>query len=382
MKELIFPNYDKCIVNTMAAIFKYYGVKTDYASVKSLDQALAHSYKNVVLMVFDGLGVDALQKNLSAEAFLNQQLKDEVTSVCPSTTTAAMTAYYTGLSPHEHAWLGWSLYFKEFGRCIDAFLNTDSYTGAPVGELNAAYEMMGFEHSLDKIEKATHKKVKSTLVQAPYLTYSGNSEKIGIHSLDELCEAVKSTCQNSQENFIFTYYTDPDKTMHAKGCHSNEIKQILEEINQKVESLCATLEDTLVIVSADHGLIDMKETIALNEIREIDECLVMPPFIEKRLLSFFIKPGYHQQFKETFEAHFNNQFILLTHEEALNKKIFGYGDMHKKTSDFIGDFIAIATGDMMLDYVTLPTGRKLETKGMHAGLTPEEMRVPLIIIET
>jgi len=65
----------------------------------------------VVLMAFDGMGVDILEKHLPRESFLRENMIRYVTSVFPSTTTAAMTAYYSGLSPNEHGWLGWSLYF-------------------------------------------------------------------------------------------------------------------------------------------------------------------------------------------------------------------------------------------------------------------------------
>ena len=171
--------------------------------------------------------------------------------------------------------------------------------------------------------------------------------------------------------------------MHQTGCYSEQTKSVVNEINQKLEALCETLEDTLVIISADHGLIDVEKTVAINEIKEINDCLSMPPFIETRLASFYIKPGYHNQFKVEFEKRFKEEFILYTNEEVFDKKLFGYGYPHSKTTDFVGDFIAAAVGGTIFEYHTLnqKDGSGAPT-AMHAGFTAEEMRVPLIIIES
>ena len=143
MKNIIYPNYNCCILNTIATVMKYYGLPCEYTVLPELEAALAKKYKTIVLMVFDGMGIDALEKNLKPTDFLNQHIKSELTSVVPSTTTAAMTAYYAGKSPLEHGWLGWSLYFKEYGRYIDTFINTDSHTGEKLELPHAGHERPG-----------------------------------------------------------------------------------------------------------------------------------------------------------------------------------------------------------------------------------------------
>ena len=381
MKKPMYPNYEQSILNTVATLFDYYNVTTPYKPLPMLQQTLQKNYEHVILLICDGLGTQALKQNLDDNAFLRTHVVETLTSVCPSTTTAAMTSYQSGLSPNEHGWLGWSLYFKEFGRTIDTFLNTDSYSGEKIGTLNAAQHLMNYEHMLDKIAHATQHKVKTYMVQANYLSYNGKSEKIGIASFDELCASLKNIANKNENSFTFAYWNEPDKTMHNVGCSATETKVIIETLNAKIKYLSEQLENTLLLISADHGMLNMKKTIALNEIKELDECLSMPPFIETRFLSLFIKPGYHQRFKQRFESYFNTSFILLTNEEARQLQIFGYGVMHPKTSDFIGDFIAIAISDIMIDYVTLNKAKKLELTGMHAGLTEEEMLVPLIMIE-
>jgi len=54
---------------------------------------------------------------------------------------------------------------------------------------------------------------------------------------------------------------------------------------------------------------------------------------------------------------------------------------HKKVSDFIGNYLACAIGDKMIRYRTHTSSEPYSYKGHHAGLTKEEMIVPLIILE-
>lgn len=68
----------------------------------------------------------------------------------------------------------------------------------------------------------------------------------------------------------------------------------------------------------------------------------------------------------------------MTKEEVFSENILGYGKTHPKTADFIGDFFAVALGEINIDYKR----GDFEMVGVHAGLTEEEMTVPFIAIET
>ena len=107
--------------------------------------------------------------------------------------------------------------------------------------------------------------------------------------------------------------------MHSTGCYSKETKEKLQEINDLLKQLSETMEDTLILVSADHGLIDVEPKIYLNEYPELMDCFLMPPFIEGRLMSFFIREDLKDVFKERFNQLFSDDFILLTRQEALEK---------------------------------------------------------------
>ena len=83
-------------------------------------------------------------------------------------------------------------------------------------------------------------------------------------------------------------------------------------------------------------------------------------------------------FPEVFNKHFGDSFVLLKKEEVLNKKLFGIGKDHADLKDMIGDYVAISVSDVSV----FNTHKEAEEMpGGHAGLTPEEYIIPLIVVE-
>ena len=59
-------------------------------------------------------------------------------------------------------------------------------------------------------------------------------------------------------------------------------------------------------------------------------------------------------------------------------ELFGYGTEHKEFRNMLGDYLAVAIDDLSI----FNTKEAAETFiGVHAGLTEEEMIIPLIVVE-
>lgn len=107
MKEenIVMPDYKHCILGTITSILKYYNVDSKHKSSEKIDKILNEkNYKNVVLLILDGMG-DIVLKNIDENGYFRKNQIDVVTSVYPSTTTAALTTYYAGKPPFETGWI-------------------------------------------------------------------------------------------------------------------------------------------------------------------------------------------------------------------------------------------------------------------------------------
>ncbi len=68
-KNIVFPNYDHCILGTISSILKYYNVETKHKTSEKIDAILnEREYRNVIFLVLDGLGEHILN-DISKEGF-------------------------------------------------------------------------------------------------------------------------------------------------------------------------------------------------------------------------------------------------------------------------------------------------------------------------
>ncbi len=386
---MILPDYDNSVLSTVASILKRYGGESLYPGVPELDALMTPAPKHVILLLLDGMGQLALDAHLPEDSFLRRNRLRTVTAVFPSTTAASTTAYYAAQSPNEHGWLGWSLYFKECAQPLDVFQGLNSYTKAKYAPLSPAYTYMPFETIFERIRRHSGGEAR-TVSAFPFPSECDRGADVraryGGNSLANMLSELETQLRASDRpGFLFGYWTEPDHTEHVTAPYSEQSRAVFARMNDEIEAFARRLAgtDTVLILSADHGLRGPQTPVYLNAIPEIMECLIMPPSIETRACSFFVKPHRKAQFEREFTARFGDSFILYTREQVLDMHLFGRGQTHPKVDDFLGDYLACATGDVYIDYLTL--NQRCDAPrfvGAHAGLTEEEMLVPVIALRT
>ena len=382
-RDIVLPNYNHCILGTVTSILKYYNVETQHKSSEKIDEILSKKeYKNVIFLVLDGLGEHILNK-ISPDGYLSKNKVDCVTSVYPSTTTAALTTYYSGKPPYETGWIAWSQYFKEYGRALDMFSHNESYLRAPLKDpkIDVYKTVVNYESIFDRIEKASPD-VKTFEIEPEYAERRGK-RSINANNIDELIMNIKDVCSIPDKKFILAYSDNPDGLLHKYGTTSNEVKEFVKETEEKISKMVEEFDDdTILIISADHGHKDIEKSYTLLDYPEIQECLIMPASLESRVVTFWVKEDMKELFVERFNKGFENEFWLMTKDEFLNKYHFlGFGDKHYKIDDFIGNYIALSVAGSMIRLETFLADGKPVKKSTHCGLTKDEMEVPVIVIK-
>lgn len=358
-------DYQNCIVNLACSILKYYGAEYKHNTLQVIDKLLENNYKNVVVLLLDGLGMDALQYHMDVNGFFRKHLIHEYHSVFPPTTTSATTSLESGLTPLEHGWLGWSLYFSELDKVVNAFVNTVKDTLTQASEFHAANQFIPYKSIYEKINEAGTAKA--------YSVSKFGSNKI--NTFDELSKEIVRLCADPERKYIYGYWECPDFLMHEHGCYNNLVTQNLTEMEEKVTDMCTRLSDTLVIVTADHGHINLKNYV-LSGYPNIFSMLKRPISIETRAAAFYIKDEYIKDFPAEFHNCFGDDFLLYSKNEVIEKHLFGIGEMHPKFEEFMGDYLAIAISDKGIVY----SNNSSQFISNHAGMTEKEMKIPLIAI--
>lgn len=379
--EIIYPDYEHSILNIINTILKYYKVDTKYKTLPNLEEKLSKGYKNVVLIILDGMG-EYILKKISPNQFFERNKIDVVTSVCPSTTTAALTTYYSGKPPIETGWIAMSQYFKEYGRAVEMLRKIDSYTGEKINTSRMdVFDLVKYVPIYEQIENV-QPEVKAYEIN-PVHCEARSKRNIKADNIDLLCDSIKSICNNDEKNFILGYDVNPDGLLHKYGCESEEVKEFITQAEKKIEKMCEELKntDTLVIISADHGHKDIEKVYNILDLKEIQDCIIMPASLESRAVTFWVKDDKKEKFEKYFEDNMNDEFILFSKEEFLNRNLLGYGNKHPKVDDFIGDYIAIAISDAIIKLETNICKEKANKKSTHCGFTPNEMEVPLIVVD-
>ena len=370
-----YPDYDRSSLSISASVGEYFGGRSNYPTLPEIDFELEKGgIDKIMLVLCDGMGEHLMRRHLSADSFLRRHDKCAISSVYPSTTTAAITSLWTGVSPLEHGWLGWSLYFKECGAQIDAFTGNVGRIGDRFPGGSPAKYLMPLPPAM-----CCQTQAEAHMVSR-YNNYAGPGyEQHAVQSLDDMLTVSGKLLRGEGKKLVCLYCNEPDHTMHEVGVNHQETVDQFRILDKKLNEFHKTLKsDTLLIVTADHGLVDGDRAVIINQIDSIDECLWMPPSIEGRAAAFFVKPYRRAQFEREFNAVCGDDFLLINREDALKTNLFGRGIVHPKSEDFMGDYIACATGSRYIRYDTI-SGKIPDMIGMHAGLTDDEMTVPVIL---
>ncbi len=93
-----------------------------------------------------------------------------------------------------------------------------------------------------------------------------------------------------------------------------------------------------------------------------------------------VRDGAHGRVRARFRERFGDRFLLITVDEAEALDLFGPGPILPLTRRRMGDLIAISAGTDVIEYRPgSGPARMAGDVSHHSGLTPSEMRVPLVI---
>jgi len=383
------PDYEGgSIVNLMSSITKCFGLQPQYSELMLLPSEALKKYKNIINIVIDGLGYDYLMKR--RKNFLKDHTAGKITSVFPSTTSACITSFATGLAPKEHGVTGWFVRLKSDKYDIPStiLLFSDRRNEESLLNRNINPEDIFIDQRLSKKIKnlkVLHPESINDSVYTKYLL--SDSVKIGYKGLEDMFIKLKGAVRSNKEkkNYVYAYLPDFDAVKHKVGSGSRDLTRLFYNISKQTEKFVSDIRGTnsVVIITADHGLIDGEEgkRINMSELPEINKMLEFPLCGEPRAAYCYVKKKYLKVFKKAVEETIGHAVKVFSRSQLMKGGYYGLFEPNPELESRIGDFVLVCKENFVIkDFLK---NEKVKWHAAdHGGLSSSEMFVPLIVAES
>ena len=354
--------------------------------------------QKVVFFLIDGLGLDHFARYEKPIKFLRHLATrgnvQELTTVFPSTTAAALTTLHTNRTPLEHGNFEWHWHYAKANAIIESLPfcikgdNQDSLyrNGFPAEDL---YEGPTLYSELSSEGIESHAFVVDAFTESTYTRQVMAGARIhGYTHYASLFRQLTSLLQKPGRAYCFVYLGQLDSKMHKFGPNSGPFIEELEKMDsQFIRFLRNDLPyDTAIMVSADHGHIgtNPEETIYLDDIPglfslfSLQNGQLMLPGGSPRDVFLYIKKNSLTKARKLLEKHLPDCTIVPT-TELLKHHWLGYGKIHPQLLSRLGNLVILPVFGHTVWY-RHPKKPRFTHRGMHGGLSIHEMQIPFVML--
>lgn len=387
--EVHVPDYrGGSIVNLMSSLRMGLGggvggAPSPYPPLAQLGPEVISAVRNVVLIVIDGMGYELLVDRGDGN-WLRGHMAARLTSVFPSTTASAITTFLTGTAPQQHGLTGWFMFFKELGVVSAVLPFTPRYGRIPLSRSGVDPDaFFGHQTFFDEIPAQSHAIQPAYIMDSDFSrVHCGCAERHGYHTMDQFFGRISEILRaDRRRKYVYAYWAELDSLAHEHGVNSRAVAAHLAALDAGFAELCASTGDdqTLLVVTADHGLIDTDpdSQLWLHEHPALAETLALPLCGEPRVGYCYVHAGQRSRFEAYVRDELGRQTELYTGAELMERGLFGLGEPHPRLRDRIGDYALV----MKENYVIrdrLFGEHPSAHVGVHGGVSAQEMYVPLI----
>ena len=404
---LIHPHYGGySIANLPASICGWQGLPAPIDNPFSpvILKLFNRSYQHIIFLLVDGLRLELFNRfyietletgmHKAWKSLLQEGEFFPLTSISPSTTSAALTTFWTGRLPAEHGVIGYELFLKELGLTANMiFHSVASFIGDTGSVYRAGFNPATFlpVETLGPLFKENG--IRSFAFQHSSIASSGLSQmllkdvqSIPFETAFDLWQSMEKnlTSHRKSRTFSYIYWSGLDTLSHHISPDSSRLYEewglFAKLLNQSLNKVrLSGLENTLFIMTADHGQIPTKieADYDLQNHPDFTRHLVLMPTGEGRLPFLFIKNRQEEEIAGYLRTHWEEQFSMLPSEEILSSGLLGNGMPHQLTIDRMGSHVVFPKGNAYWWWVN----KENHLLGRHGGLSSQEMLVPFFALQ-
>ena len=375
------PDYSGgSLVNLVGSIVAARGGKALHPPLRNLPAEALREARNVVLLIIDGLGDNYLTRR-GAGSELARRRHASLTSVFPSTTASAITTSYTGRTPLEHGLTGWFTYFGEAG-CVSAalpFRSRGDYL--PLARRGVTPEQIYVGGSIfESLPENSFVVTYKDIIDSEYNScHCRGARRIAYETPDELGAGIEQAVKSGDDRkFVYAYWPVYDMVSHRFGSESPQAFEQFQKIDAAFGVLLSRLAgtDSQVIVTADHGFIDVAPDESLELLPSLAPQLRLPLCGERRVVYCHVHSG--TEFAKKAKDWLRDRADVIPSRQLVDEGWFGPGVPHPRFQERIGDVALVMRGRYTVKDWTPGESRHLHI-GNHGGTSEDEMLIPLIL---
>lgn len=320
------------------------------------------SRDSVVVLLIDGMGIGNLEYFSDSHSIINRLLISPGRTTLPSTTPVALASFGTSRTPAEHGFLG-------------ATFLVDGELLQPLKWSNDPHPLSLWPDAT-MFEEASRLGIHVRRVGPGAYRNSGfttavlrGGDHVAAETLHDLIDVVPNI---SQPSLTYAYYPKLDRVGHVYGCRSPEYQTELFGVLDAIVAIESSLPaGTLLVVTADHGMVDMTRRVWLEDdtmlMKNVDFVTGEPRFRHIFTSSPERVAARYQKLQDDFSILYRDEFVAM---------------LGKETSfvDRIGDIVVIAKRDDVglcsrnIDY------RVSSLIGQHGAGSDSERDIPIALM--
>ncbi|MEE4660953.1 MAG: alkaline phosphatase family protein [Halieaceae bacterium] len=350
-------------------------------ALNGLPPEIIARHSRVLLLVVDGLGDAMLTEPGLCPTLCTHRVK-ALSSVFPTTTAAGITTYLTGRPPARHGLTGWYTYIEVLDQVMAVLPGLPRGEGPRYGELAITpRELLGLDPLFARLSVPAASVSPAKIANSPFnRSISGDARSYVYEDMAGFFRQTRRAVLDTP-GFTYAYWPELDRLGHDHGADSAELRAHLAELDTGFARLLEGVagSDTLVLLSADHGMIDAPRRVDLSRHPEIAACLSRPLCGEPRVAFAYLRPEAREEFKERVTRELGHCLNLVDSRTLLADGWFGPGPTHPALAGRVGDFaLFMHDGWMIFDQVP---GEKRPPRmvAAHGGLSEAERLVPLVM---
>jgi hypothetical protein len=331
-----------------------------FADLPARIEALTREHERVALILLDAFGMEFVERHASHP--LLQRLEIEpLASQFPSTTTAHLTTLYTGLPVTEHGLYEWKCYEPLVGDVVIP-LPFVRWDGSPL-EI-APRDILPSPTFFERLG------VPCTALQPAAISGSayGSAALAGAKVIG-FGDIAEGLAQLGTPGFSYLYWDAIDAAGHRHGPSSPEFDAAARHALDAIEANLP--KDTLLLITADHGQIDVEPLDLLDDLWP-ELRLTRPPAGSAR--DCFLHVDEPEHVRDELAARLGDRATV-----RLARELFEH--IGPRLEQRLGDVCVLPAPGRMAWLRAYPSHER-RFRGHHGGLTDAESQTWLGVAST